>query len=63
MKVEGQKVIVEYPRQLGEQAGQTREALAGGEAVEVGDYVMVQMGVVVKILTSEEAEVASGAWK
>lgn len=55
-EIEGQKVVIDY-------LGETREALAGGEKVRVGDNVLVQMGVVVKILTNEEAEVARKAWE
>ena len=46
-KIEGQKVLVQYPME-------ERYALLGGETVKVGDYVMVQMGVVIKILTADE---------
>ena len=49
LKVEGQKITVEYP-------GQIRQALAGGESVKIGDWILVQMGVVIKILTPEEAK-------
>lgn len=62
VKVEGQKVTVEYPRQSGGQAGQTREALAGGELVKPGDFVMVQMGIVIKILTPGEAKASQKSW-
>ncbi|MCX6784268.1 MAG: HypC/HybG/HupF family hydrogenase formation chaperone [candidate division WWE3 bacterium] len=56
LNVEGQRVTVAYP-------GQTRDALAGGEDVKVGDFVMVQMGVVVKILTAKDAAIARSAWE
>lgn len=55
-KIEGHKVLVEYP-------GQTRQALVGDEPVEVGNFVMVQMGIVVKVLSKEEAKEALKAWK
>ncbi|OGH10475.1 MAG: hypothetical protein A2857_00710 [Candidatus Levybacteria bacterium RIFCSPHIGHO2_01_FULL_36_15] len=55
-KIEGHKVLVEYP-------GQTRQALVGNEPVKVGDYVLVQMGIVIKILTPSEAKEAQLAWK
>lgn len=54
-KIEGHKVIVEYP-------GQTREALLGDEVVRVGDYVLVQMGIVVKVLSVKEAKLARKSW-
>ena len=56
IKIEGHKVLVEYPNQ-------TCQALVGDEKVKVGDLVMVQMGIVVKILTLKEAREAQNAWK
>jgi hydrogenase assembly chaperone HypC/HupF len=55
-KIEGMKITVEYP-------GETRQILDGGIPVKVGEYVMVQMGVVIKKLTPKEAKVAQAAWK
>jgi len=55
IKIEGQKVTVQYPQEV-------REVLLGGEKVKVGDYVLVQMGVVVKSLTAKEYKVSSEAW-
>lgn len=37
--------------------GEERFALVGEENVNKGDYVMVQMGIVVKILSKSEAQV------
>jgi len=54
--IKGRKAVVEYP-------GQEREAFVGEEGVGVGDYVLVQMGVVSKILTEKEAGVAMKAWE
>jgi hydrogenase expression/formation protein HypC len=54
-KVEGHKVFVQYP-------GEERQALVGNEQLHVGDFVMVQMGIVIKILTPEEAAQAQEAW-
>jgi hydrogenase maturation factor len=34
----------------------------GEEEVEVGNWVMVQMGVVVRVLKEEEAKEMLGAW-
>jgi hydrogenase expression/formation protein HypC len=56
IKIEKGKATVEYP-------GQTRLALLGDEKVKVGDYVMVQMGIVIKKLSSKEASFAQKAWK
>ncbi|KKR80471.1 MAG: Hydrogenase maturation factor [Candidatus Daviesbacteria bacterium GW2011_GWA1_41_61] len=55
IKVEKRQVLVQYP-------GQTRLALVGDEAVKVGDWVLVQMGIVIKILSSKEAQIAQKSW-
>ena len=54
-KIDGMKLLIQYP-------GEEREVLDGGVQVEVGDSVLVQMGIVVKKLTTEEAKIAGGAW-
>ena len=56
IKVEGHKATVKYP-------GETRDVLLGDEKVKKGDYVMVQMGIVVKILSKKEALQSLKAWK
>ena len=53
---DGRKILVEYP-------GETRQAIDGGVPIKVGDYVMVQMGIVIKTLPAEEAAYALEAWK
>ena len=54
-EVKGRQVLVEYPEEA-------RLALVGDEPVKVGDNVLVQMGIVVKILSDEEAAAAIDAW-
>lgn len=54
-EIDGQEALVEYP-------GETRRILIGGEPVKVGDYVMVQMGIAIKIISEEEAKVSLRAW-
>jgi hydrogenase assembly chaperone HypC/HupF len=54
-KIEGMKLLIQYP-------GEEREVLDGGVPVEIGDNVLVQMGIVVKKLTAEEAQAAGSAW-
>jgi hydrogenase expression/formation protein HypC len=54
-KIEGGKAHVDY-------FGEVREAMMGDSDAKIGDYVMVQMGIVVKILTPEEAEISLEAW-
>lgn len=55
-KVSKGKVLVKYP-------SEEREALLSGDEIKVGDYVMVQMGVVIKKLTKKEAEESWKAWE
>ena len=55
-EIQGEKLIVEYPTE-------TRQALAGGMALKVGDYVLIQMGIAIKVVTKKEAEVSWKAWK
>lgn len=55
-KMEGRRATIEYP-------GESRFALVGDDKVKKGDYVMVQMGIVVKILSKDEAKEALKAWK
>ena len=55
-KIEGHKVTVKYP-------GEERFALLGDEKVKKGDFVMVQMGIVVKKLTATEAKRSLREWE
>jgi hydrogenase assembly chaperone HypC/HupF len=55
-EIKGQQVEIQYP-------GEVRKALLGGENVKVGDYVLVQMGIVIKTITPEEAKVSLKAWE
>ena len=55
-KVDGMKVTVDYP-------GESRVVMGGGIPVEVGNYVLVQMGIIIKVISEKEAKVALKAWK
>ena len=55
IKIEGHKATVKYP-------GEERFALVGDEKLKKGDYVMVQMGIVVKVLQEKEAKESLKAW-
>lgn len=55
-KIEGKRVWVQYPLEV-------REVLAGDEKVKLGDSVLVQMGIIIKILSEGEAKAAHDAWK
>ena len=54
-KIEGKKVTVSYP-------SEDREVLNSGVEIKVGDYVMVQMGIIVKKIPEKDAKVAIKAW-
>ena len=54
-EIKGHQVVIEYPQE-------TRTALIGNDKVKVGDYVLVQMGVVIKKVTQEEAISSQKAW-
>lgn len=55
-EIQGQKLTIEYP-------AETRQAHAGGTPVKVGDYVLIQMGVVLRVLTEKEAKTSWKAWE
>ena len=55
-KIEGKKVWVKYPHAV-------REVLVGDEQVKVGDFVLVQMGIVLRIVSPREARSSLKAWK
>ena len=55
-KIEGKKIWVEYP-------GEVREALGGGVPVKIGDYVLIQMGIIIKKLTPKEAKATIKTWE
>jgi hydrogenase expression/formation protein HypC len=56
IKIDGRKATVEYPD------GQ-RFALIGDEKVKIGDYILVQMGIIIQALSAKEANTSLKAWK
>jgi hydrogenase assembly chaperone HypC/HupF len=54
--IEGRKVIVEYPHE-------ERQVINGDMDIKVGDFVMVQMGIVINVLSEKDAKVSWEAWK
>lgn len=54
--VKGHSAVVQYP-------GETRTVIVGDEHLKAGDFVLVQMGIVIDILTPKEASAAARAWK
>ncbi|MBW6441978.1 HypC/HybG/HupF family hydrogenase formation chaperone [Patescibacteria group bacterium] len=55
LEIKEKVVTVEYPMEK-------RDVFNSGVDVKVGDYVMVQMGVIVKKMPEEEAKVMLEAW-
>jgi len=55
-KITGRKATVKYP-------GQIRDVLVGEESIKPGDYVLIQMGIVVKVLNPREAKKSIKAWE
>lgn len=56
IQISGREALIEYP-------GENRRVLVGEDGVKVGDYVMVQMGIIVKILNAKEAKITMEAWE
>lgn len=54
--ISGKKITVNYPS-VG-----NRQAIAAGVQVKLKDWVMVQMGVVTKVLTPEESKQVRQVW-
>ena len=55
-KIDNKKVTVQYPEE-------TRFAMLGVEDIKVGDYVLVQMGIVTKVISPEEFKKSAEAWQ
>jgi len=57
IKIDGREVSIEYP-------GANRRAFLGDDVkASLGDFVMVQMGVIVKKISAKEAGVSLKAWQ
>jgi len=55
-KINGREASVEYP-------GLTQKALIGVKSLMVGDYVLVQMGIIVKIIDKQEKKSRQEVWR
>ena len=70
-KIEGRKAWVGYDirkSKINEQNKklnfeEIREAMIGEEGVKVGDWVMVQMGIIMRVLNEQEAEEMLQGWR
>jgi hydrogenase expression/formation protein HypC len=56
VKLNGRQATVQYP-------GETRQVIIGENGVKIGSYVMVQMGIIIKVLKPKEAKEVLAAWK
>ncbi len=55
-KILDRQTLVEYP-------SESRLVLTGGIPVKVGDYVLVQMGIIIKKISETEAKSVLKAWQ
>lgn len=55
-KIDGRQAVVAYP-------GQERRVMVGEEGIKVGDWVMVQMGIIVSRVGEREAKESLAGWK
>jgi len=57
IKIEGKKALIQY---LG---NETRYAMITDEKIKIGNFVSVQMGLIVNVLSKAESLFAQKAWK
>ena len=55
LKIKGNSAVVSYP-------SGDKKVLVGDDDVKVGDIVLVQMGVIIKVLNEEESINVCSAW-
>ncbi len=56
INIEGRKATVEYSAEI-------RQAMIGVEDVSIGDMVLVQMGIIIQVISSKQANKSVKAWK
>lgn len=56
IKIDGKKATVKYPLE-------TREVLVGEDGIEIGDMVLVQMGIIIQKITQDQGDTAQKAWE
>jgi len=57
IKIEGKKALIQYP------GAETGYAMITDEKIKIGNFVSVQMGLIVNVLTKAESLCAQKAWK
>ena len=55
VNIQGHKAKIQYP-------SESRDVLVGDDSIKIGDYVMVQMGIVIKVLSPAEVKETKKAW-
>jgi hydrogenase assembly chaperone HypC/HupF len=54
--IDGMKVLVQYPHE-------ERFVMNSDIPIKIGDFVMVQMGIIIKTLPEKEAQLSLAAWR
>jgi hydrogenase expression/formation protein HypC len=54
--LQGQQATVQYPHE-------SRQVLVAGIPVKEGDYVLVQMGIIIQVISPSDAKLSLDAWK
>lgn len=55
IKVDGRQATIKYLQQI-------RKALIGDVVPKVSDYVLVQMGIVIQIISKQDADISASSW-
>lgn len=63
LAVPGKVIKIKKGRATIDYGSEKRLVLIGDEPVKMGDFVMVQMGIIVKILSKDEAMSSIEAWR
>ena len=55
IKIDGRQATVKYPQVI-------RPALIGDIVPKIGDYVLVQMGIVIQKMSKKDADLSLSSW-
>jgi hydrogenase expression/formation protein HypC len=55
IKVDGRQATVKYPQVI-------RTALIGDVVPKVGDFVLVQMGIIIQKMSKKDADISLSSW-
>jgi hydrogenase assembly chaperone HypC/HupF len=56
ISIKGQQATVQYPHEQ-------RLVLVAGIPIKLGDYVLVQMGIIIQVISASDAKLSLDAWK